>query len=85
MRTVLREQYPKAAELLEAAAEDVLAFMQAPPERCWWSKTTRRLPPHTATSVPSPWGSWNRDQRRVGVTAGVVNNSVHRDGRNYTC
>jgi putative transposase len=29
---MLRDRYPKAAELLEAAAEDVLAFMQAPPE-----------------------------------------------------
>lgn len=29
---MLRDRYPKAAELLETAAEDILAFMQAPPE-----------------------------------------------------
>lgn len=29
---MLHDRYPKAAELLEAAAEDILAFMQAPPE-----------------------------------------------------
>jgi len=30
--TLLRDRYPKAAELLETAAEDIRAFMQAPPE-----------------------------------------------------
>ena len=54
---MLRDRYPKAAELLEAAAEDVLAFMQAPPEH--WRQVYLTNP-------------WERLNKEIGRRTGVV-------------